>query len=176
MGARMPEHRRFSRSPSASRPLRALVAIGWLSAWLDGCGGFGVERYREAPPADSLALRFVAEEGEAADEALPRLGSDEVVPIEAGALVRARHVAHVQLLEAGDGERVIVLQLRDEGRVRLREATLRTEGRRLAVVAGGHVVATPVVRGVLDQTEIAVRVPAADLEAAFAALSADGRR
>jgi preprotein translocase subunit SecD len=69
---------------------------------------------------------------------------------------------------------MLVLQLRDEGRARLREATARADGRRLAVVASGRVVATPVLRGVLDQSEIAVRVPAAQLEVAFAAVS--GRR
>jgi preprotein translocase subunit SecD len=152
----------------------ALTLAGLGAGPVSGCGGFGVERYREAEPAATLTLRFVADEGSAVDEALPRLGSDETVALEAGALLRASHVAHVQLLEAGDGERMLVLQLRDEGRARLREATARADGRRLAVVASGRVVATPVLRGVLDQSEIAVRVPAAQLEVAFAAVS--GRR
>jgi preprotein translocase subunit SecD len=167
----MPEQRSFSRSGPACSVLALALAVT-----LTACGGFGVERYREAAPDETLALRFVAEGQATVDEALPRLGSDEVVSLEAGALLRASHVAHVQLLEAGDGERMLVLQLRDEGRARLREGTARADGRRLALVAAGRVVATPLVRGVLDQGEIAVRVPAAQIEAAFAAVSADGRR
>jgi preprotein translocase subunit SecD len=151
-------------------PALSSVCALWL---LTGCGGFGVERYREADPEPSLALRFVAEGDEPPDEVLPRLGSGEVVPLAAGALLRAPHVAHVQLLDSAEGERVLVLQLRDEGRVRLREASAGASGRRVAVVAAGAVVATPILRGVLDQSELVVRVEPARVEGAYAAIAAD---
>lgn len=147
----------------------ALASVCSLAS--EGCGGFGVERYREAEPDPSLALRFVAEGDEPPAEVLPRLGSGEEVPLAAGALLRASHVAHVQLLDSAEGERVLVLQLRDEGRVRLREAAAGASGRRVAVVAGGTVVATPTIRGVLDQSEILVRVEPSRLERAYDAVA-----
>jgi preprotein translocase subunit SecD len=145
------------------------IAVSVLA--LAACGGFGVEQYREAGPRSTLELRRVAATDRADAEHLPRLDGEGTVALEPGAVLRASHVAHVQLLESGEGERLVVLQLHDEGRVRLREATATDEGRRLALVADGRVIATPTVRGVLDQNEIAVRVERAHVEAAYAALT-----
>lgn len=139
-------------------------------SWLPACGGLGVERYREAEPHGSLELRRVALEGRTDVEVLPRLDGSGAVSLEPGAILRAPHVAHVQLVEGADGERLLVLQLRDEGRVRLREATAGDADRALALVADGRVIATPTVRGALDQNEIAVRVASAQIDAAYAAL------
>jgi preprotein translocase subunit SecD len=129
-----------------------------------------VEQYREAEPRGSLELRRVAAEGRADLEVLPRLDGRGEVSLEPGAILRAPHVAHVQLVEGADGVRLLVLQLRDEGRVRLREATEGEADRALALVVDGRVVATPTVRGALDQNEIAVRVAPAEIDAAYAAL------
>lgn len=163
MAARVDETNAFSR--------RALWALTIATLAVSACGGFGVEQYREAEPRSTLELRRVAAADRADAERLPRLESDELVPLEPGAVLRAEHVAHVQLLESGEGERLVVLQLHDAGRERLREATSSDEGRRLALVADGRVIATPTVRGTLDQSEIAVRVPRAHVEAAYAALT-----
>jgi preprotein translocase subunit SecD len=161
----MPEERGFSRWVSG-----APWALALLSASLLACGGFGVEQYREAEPRSSLALRRVAAEGRADVEVLPRLDGSGTVSLEPGAILRAPHVAHVQLVDGADGVRLLVLQLRDEGRVRLREATAGDADRELALVAEGRVIATPTVRGPLDQNEIAVRVAPAEIDAAYAAL------
>ena len=161
----MPEERGFSRRVSGTT-----WALALLTASLLACGGFGVEQYREAEPRGSLELRRVAREGRADVELLPRLDDGGSVALEPGAILRAAHVAHVQLVDGADGVRLLVLQLRDEGRVRLREATASDADRELALVAEGRVIATPTVRGALDQNEIAVRVPPAQIDAAYAAL------
>lgn len=160
---------RFEERTAFSR--RVLCGIAVSLAALTACGGLGVEQYREAEPRSSLELRRVAAADRADAEHLPRLDGDGTVALEPGAVLRASHVAHVQLLESGEGERLLVLQLLDEGRDRLREATATDEGRRLALVADGRVIATPTVRGELDQSEIAIRVPRAHVEAAYAALT-----
>lgn len=159
----MPEERWFSRW--------VRVGSGLFALGLFACGGLGVEQYREAEPRETLELRRVATEGRVDVEVLPRLDGSGDASLEPGAILRAGHVAHVQLVEGADGVRLLVLQLRDEGRVRLREATAGETDRTLALVAGGRVVATPTVRGALDQNEIAVRVPSDQVEAAYAALS-----
>lgn len=163
MVARVEERRTLSR--------RMLCGIAVSSMAIAACGGFGVEQYREADPRSSLELRRVVGPDTADAEHLPRLHGEGTVALEPGAVLRASHVAHVQLLESGDGERLLVLQLRDEGRARLREATARDDGHQLALVADGRVIATPTVRGVLDQSEIAVRIERARARAAFAALT-----
>jgi preprotein translocase subunit SecD len=162
MAARMPEERWFSRWVSVAS---ALLTLGLLA-----CGGLGVEQYREAEPRGTLEVRRVATSGRADVEVLPRLDGAGDVSLEPGAILRSSHVAHVQLVDGADGVRLIVLQLRDEGRVRLREATAGEADRSLALVVDGRVVATPTVRGVLDQNEIAVRVAPAQIDAAYAAL------
>lgn len=162
MAARMPEERWFSRWAAVTGLACALISAG--------CGGLGVEHYREAEPRGSLELRRVASEGRADVEQMPRLDGGGEVSLEPGAILRAAHVAHVQLLEGADGVRLLVLQLRDEGRIRLREATAGDADRSLALVCDGRVIATPSVRGALDQNEIAVRVPPAQIDAAYAAL------
>lgn len=164
----MPEERGFS---SRARWTGAALAVAVALAALPACGGLGVEQYREAEPRASLELRRVAAEDRADAESLPRLVGDGVVRVEPGAILRASHVAHVQLVEGADGTRLLVLQLRDEGRERLREATAHDEGRTLALVSDGRVVATPSVRGALDQNEIAVRIEPAQADRAYAALA-----
>lgn len=143
----------------------ALASIG-------GCGSaFGVEHYREGLPSSDLAVRFVADDTHEAETTLPRLGTEEPIGLSAGTLVRAEQIEHVRLLEAAEGGRVIVLVLRDEGRERLREATADAAGRRLAIVAGGHVIAAPTVRGPLTESEAYVSVPDAQLETAFGSMT-----
>jgi hypothetical protein len=156
----MPEERWFSRW--------GVCAVA-LSVGLVACGGFGVERYREAAPHGTLELRRVAADGRVAAEVLPRLDGSGEVPLEPGAILRAPHVAHVQLLEGADGERLLVLQLRDEGRLRIGEATAGGAVT-LALVSQGRVLSTPSVRGALDQSEIAVRVAPEQTDAAYAVL------
>jgi preprotein translocase subunit SecD len=154
------------------------LALGTLGVLAQACGGLGVEQYRTTAPRATLAVRRVAAEGRADAERLPRLDGEGEVALEPGAVLRASHVAEVQLVTGADGARLLVLQLRDEGRVRLREATASDEGqsvsrvdRRLALVADDRVIATPTVRGVLDQNEIAIALDDAQVDAAFAALS-----
>ncbi len=165
MGARIAERDRAG--------ARSKLASLWLVLVLlahPACGGLGVEQYVEAAPRASLELRFVASEDRADAESVPRWFGTGSVRVEPGALLRAAHIAHVQLVDTGDGERLLVLQLRDEGRARLREATQGADGRRLAVVADGRVIATPGIRGALDQSEIAVRVEPERVHAAYEAL------
>lgn len=153
------------------RARRALPGLCAVLALVAGCGSaFGVEHYREGLPSTDLAIRFVADETHEAETTLPRLGSEEPIGLSAGTLVRAEQIEHVRLLEAAEGGRVIVLVLRDEGRDRLREATTEAAGRRLAIVAGGHVIAAPTVRGPLTESEAYVAVPEPELETAFGSM------
>jgi len=57
-----------------------------------------------------------------------------------------------------------------EDLIRVGGASRWASGRQLAVVADGRVIATPAVRGTLDQGEIAVRVERERVDAAYAAL------
>ena len=170
MGARIAETAGRTRRGLVAPLTLALAVAGLALGGPIGCGGLGVEQYAEAAPRSSLELRFVAEGDRADAEAMPRLSGEGTVRLEPGAVLRAAHVAHVQLLDSGDGERLLVLQLREEGRARLREATEGADGRQLAIVAAGRVIATPSVRGVLDREEIAVRVERDRVDAAYAAL------
>lgn len=137
---------------------------------LPACDTFGVEQYRETLPSQDLAIRFVADDAHPAETTLPRLGTDEAIAIASGTVVDHAQIEHVRLLDAAEGQRVIVLVLRDEGRDRLREATTEAAGRRLAIIAGGHVIAAPTVRGPLTESEAYVSVPREQLETAFAAM------
>lgn len=136
--------------------------------------GCGVERYRQARPSASLAVRFVAEGAEASADAelLERWDGSSPLAVERAVVLGAEHIEHVQLLETGEGPRVIVLDLSDVGRERLREATTARAGARLAIVAGGRVVAAPTIREPLTEGEAYVRVEAAHVERAYAALAA----
>ena len=137
-------------------------ALTWaLLASLPACGGLGVERYDEAPAASSLELRFVAEGDQTVALSLPRLGGaeGEVVALEGGVVLRASHLANVQLVLGAHRQRVILLQLNDAGHERAYEATREGAGRRLAVIADGQVLAMPTLRGPLVETEIAIEVP-----------------
>jgi len=128
---------------------------------MEACGGLGVEQYDEAPAASSLELRFVAEGDQTVAMSLPRLGGreGEVVALEGGVLLRASHLASVQLVIGAHRQRVILLQLNEAGHARAIEATRQGAGRRLAVIADGQVLATPRLRGPLVETEIAIEVP-----------------
>jgi preprotein translocase subunit SecD len=148
----------------------ALAALAGLAGFA-GCGGFGVETYQERPPAASLALRMVAREGREA-ELLPRWSEPgEALAVERAAVVAARHIRRVRLLDAADGTRVIVLELDDLGRTRLAEATLDGVGERLAIVVDGRIVAAPTIRTPLTEGETHVAVPPADIDRAFTALT-----
>lgn len=155
---------RFS---SDTRDLVRRIILGGAFFACSSCGGLGVERYVEAVPGPSLELRFVAAADRTDGEPLPRAWSAETVLLEPGAVLRAPHVARVQLLESGAGERLLVLVLHEEGRARLREATTEASGRRLALVAGGRVLATPSVSGPLDQREVAIRIAEAHVDRVF---------
>lgn len=141
--------------------------LGCLGGCLVGCG---VETYREAPPDPSLSMHFVAEGDAPIGMSLPRYDDGELIPLEASALIEASHIDHVQLYETGEGERLVVIDLNDIGRERLREGTTARVGARLAIIAGGHVIAAPVIREPLTEGEAYVRVPLARIESVWAAL------
>lgn len=173
MGARMHD---MAARVEDTKPIsrRVLCAITAPLLLLAACGGLGVEQYRETVPRGTLALRRVAgpdREGVAEVVHLPRLVGEGTVALEPGAILRATHIAHVQLVDTGEGERLIVLQLHEEGRQRLLEATRDADGTTLALVADDVVIATPTLRGALDQTEIAVRIERPYVRRAFRALT-----
>lgn len=144
-----------------------------LALLLTSVAGCGVETYREGLPAPSIAIRFVADDVTTAEETLPRWGSGEAVAVGGPDVIGAEHVDHVQLYETGEGERILVLDLTDVGRTRLREATEGRVGARLAIVVEGQVVATPTLREPLTEGEAYVRVPPEHVEAVFEAMAAD---
>lgn len=146
--------------------MRALAPLLALS--LASCA-FGVEQYRERPPAVDLAIRLVDDD---AEEALPRWDGSETLHLAGGAIVRAEHIENVRLLESAAGEQVIVLLLRDPGRDRLREVSAQHVGDRLAIVAAGRVVAAPVIRAELTESEAYVQVPAEQRDDVFRAMCA----
>lgn len=84
----------------------------------------------------------------------------------------AEHIRHVRLLHATDGARVWVLDLDDTGRARLAEASLGRVGERLAIVAGGRIVAAPTITNPLTEGEAYIVVPPAALERAFEVMTA----
>lgn len=149
--------------------MRPIAVLAALAAAYAGCG---VEQFRERAPAQDLELRFVADEGQRA-EPLPRLGSsaETALPVETAVVVDARHIRRVRLLDGADGRRVLVLDLDDVGRARLEEASRERAGARLAVVAGGRVIAAPTIRGPLTEGEAYISVPEASLEEAFGAMT-----
>jgi preprotein translocase subunit SecD len=142
------------------------VALSFVA----GCGAFGVEHYREALPSSDLAIRFVADDDHPADATMTRLDGTELA-IAAGTLVTSDQIEHVRLLDAAEGGQVIVIMLRDAGRDRLREATADAAGRRIAIVAGGHVITAPTIRGPLTESEAYVAVSRPDLERAYEAMT-----
>jgi preprotein translocase subunit SecD len=151
---------------------RGVLAFSFALVSVSGCGSaFGVEHYREGLPATDLCMRMVADDTHEAEATLPRLGTEEPIGLAAGIVVTAEQVEHVRLLDAAEGNRVIVIVLRDPGRDRLREATTDATGRRVAIVAGGHVIAAPTLRGPLTESEAYVAVPVDQLEAAFASMT-----
>ena len=146
------------------RPLAPCVA---LALALFACG---VEQYRQRAPAPDLSIRLVAAEG-ADSELVPRLDGGDAVAVARTAVVGAEHIVHVRLLHAADGQRVLVLDLDATGRDRLREASTGHAGERVAIVAGGRVVAAPTIRNELADAEIFVAVPRAIVGRAFDAMT-----
>jgi preprotein translocase subunit SecD len=145
----------------------ALVAIG-LTACL------GVETYRERSPARTLAIRMVAREGQAG-ESLPRFGSGAGrIEVARAVVVDSDHIRHVRLLEAADGQRIIVLDVDDFGRARLSEASRANIGGQMAIVVEGRVVAAPTIRNPLTENEVHVLVSPDEIDRAFAAIDRDG--
>lgn len=144
-----------------------------LLALLFSIAGCGVETYREGPPAPGIAIRFVADDTSTASETLPRWGEGEPVAVTGVDLIGAEHVDHVQLVETGDSGRLLVLDLTDVGRSRLREATTDRVGARLAIIVEGRVVATPTLREPLTEGEAYVRVAPEHVDAVFEAMRAD---
>lgn len=144
-----------------------------LLALLLSIAGCGVETYREGLPAPSIAIRFVADDAAPAVETLPRWGDGEAVAVGGVDLVGAEHIDHVQLIDGADGERILVLDLTDVGRSRLREATTDRAGARLAILVDGRVVATPTLREPLTEGEAYVRVAPEHVEAVFEAMRAE---
>jgi preprotein translocase subunit SecD len=149
----------------------ARIAVLVCLSLIAGCGAFGVEHYQEALPSEDLAIRFVADDDHPAEAVLTRLDGTEI-GVATGTLVASDQIEHVRLLEAAEGGRVIVIVLRDAGRDRLREATTDAAGRRIAIVAGDHVIAAPTIRGPLTDSEAYVRVPRRDLRRAYDAMTA----
>ena len=147
-----------------------LAPLAVALATITGC--FGVEQYREGLPSSDLAIRFVADDDHPAESTLPRIGTDEAIALTDGTIVDASQIEHVRLLDAAEGQRVIVIVLRDTGRDRLREATANAAGRRLAIVAAGRVIAAPTIRGPLTESEAYVSVPTAHLDGAFRSMTA----
>ncbi len=139
---------------------------------LASIAGCGVESYRQRAPAPDLSIRMVATDGQQA-EILPRFfGTDgEMLPIVAASVVSAEHIVHVRLLDAADGDRVLVLDLDDVGRARLEEASRGNIGGRMAVIAGGRVIAAPTIRNPLTDSEAFISVPAENLGGAFDAMT-----
>jgi|GEM_PF-3114457 preprotein translocase subunit SecD len=131
----------------------------------------GVETYRQARPSAEVAIRFVADDVTRAGETLPRWGEGEPIAVGGADVVGAEHIEHVQLYETGEGRRLIVLDLSEIGRTRLREATTERVGARLAIVVAGRVVATPTLREPLTEGEAFVRVDPEHVEAIFAAMT-----
>jgi preprotein translocase subunit SecD len=152
--------------------MRALAISLSLGLTIVPACAFGVEQYREGLAASDLSIRLVADDTHAAELTLPRIGTEEPIALAAGSIVTAEQIEHVRLLDAAEGNRVIVIVLRDAGRDRLREATTDAAGRRLAIVAGAHVIAAPTVRGPLTESEAYVAVPADQLESAFTSMTA----
>jgi preprotein translocase subunit SecD len=146
-----------------------LAPLAFALAILAGC--FGVEQYREGLPASDLAIRFVADDDHPAESTLPRIGTGEAIALTSGTVVDASQIEHVRLLDPAEGQRVIVIVMRDPGRDRLREATTDAAGRRLAIVAAGRVIAAPTIRGPLTESEAYVSVPTAHLESAFRSMT-----
>lgn len=146
--------------------------MGWIGIALAMIAGCGVETYRERAPAPDLTIRMVAVDGQEG-EVLPRaVGQDvEMLAIARAIVVDSDHIRHVRLLDAADGSRVLVLDLDDIGRDRLREASQANIGGRIAVVAGGRIIAAPTIQNALTENEAYIAVPRASLEEAFTTMT-----
>ena len=123
------------------------------------------------PNSQEYLPDFVAESDATAADVLERWDESAPLAVERAVVLGPEHVEHVQLLESGEGGRIIVLDLSDIGRERLREATTARVGARLAIVAGGRIVAAPTIREPLTEGEAYVVVDRARVEQAFDALS-----
>ncbi len=85
-------------------------------------------------------------------------------------MVDADHIRHVRLLEAADGQRILVLDVDDVGRARLFEASRSNIGGRMAIVVEGRVVAAPIIRDPLIGNEVLVSVAPDEIDRTFAVM------
>lgn len=140
----------------------ALAAIALMLG-----AGCGVGTYRAAHVTGEMQMRLVAE---ASGEPVGRWFSDEVLALEDAVFLDASHVREAHLENRPDGARHIVLYLRADGAERLAEATRTHEGRRLAIVVDGRVVAAPTIREPITTGEAHITVDG-DIEQVFEALT-----
>lgn len=157
-----------------THPVLTALASASIAVAASFSGCLGVETYRERGPAPDLEIRLVAREGREPESVVPRLdpSAGEPLPIERGVVVDATMVRHVRLLDSAHGVRVIVLDLDDVGRSRLREVSAANLGGRLAIVAGGRVIAAPQILNELTENEVYLAIPEPSLERSFDALGA----
>ncbi len=147
---------------------QALVWAASITVGLTAC--LGVETYRERSPVRSLAIRMVARDGQAG-EPLPRFSTDRgEIEVTRTVVVDADHIRHVRLLEAADGQRILVLDVDDVGRARLFEASRSNIGGRMAIVVEGRVVAAPIIRDPLIGNEVLVSVAPDEIDRTFAVM------
>lgn len=128
--------------------------------------GCGVGTYRAGQVSGELQVRLVAEDS---GEPVRRWFSDEVMGLEDAVLLDATHVREVHLEERPDGVRHIVLHLTDEGAEALSDATTAHQGRRLAIVVEGRIVAAPTIREPITTGEAHVTVDG-DIDRVFEAI------
>lgn len=130
--------------------------------------GCGVGTYRTAPVTGPMQMRLVAQEG---GEPFPRWSTGELIGLEDTIFVDAAQVREARLEERPDGARHIVLFLNDQGAQQLAIATREAnQGRRLALVVDGQVVAAPTISTPITTGEAHITVQG-DIDQIFDALT-----
>lgn len=130
--------------------------------------GCGVGTYRTAPVTGQMQMRLVAEDG---GEPFPRWSTDQLIGLEDAIFVDATQVREARLENRPDGARHIVLVLNDEGAQQLAIATREAnQGRRLAIVVDGQVVAAPTISTPITTGEAHITVQG-DIDQVFDALT-----
>lgn len=132
--------------------------------------GCGVGTYRAGQVTGEMQMRLVAERS---GEPVGRWFSDEVLGLEEVVFLDASHVREAHLEERPDGARHIVLHLTADGADRLAEATRVHQGRRLAIVVDGRIVAAPTIREPITTGEAHITVDG-DIDQVFDALTRAG--
>lgn len=154
-----------------ARRVRAFWWCGAAALCLGAC--LGVETYQERSPARTLQIRMVVSDGQTGESA-PRLGArHERIEVSRRVVVDSDHIRRVRLLDAADGSRILVLEVDEVGRARLREASRANIGGRMAIMVEGQVVAAPTVRTALTESEVYVAVPVDEIEDAFLKMGAE---